>query len=402
MPVHCFRCPILLALSLAASAGALAEGADDLRFFAAQGLVHDSNLFRLPSNANTQALIGRSSAAETIGITTLGARYSRSYSLQQVELDMRVTNYQYQNFGYLGFLATNYRAAWRWSYTPHLYGNLSTSRDQSLNSFIDFRGFNQRNERIDTRTRFDAAYELDARWRLQGGLTRTARSNQLAILEEGDYRANAFELGGRYVLPSGSSAGYTLRSTDGSYANRPFPSAGGFDNGYSQLDNEMRVKWAISRDTSADFMVGHRHRSHPNYPQRDYSNLVGSASVNWAYSGKSGLSAGWTRELETFETANFNYTQVDRFSVGPVWQVSPKTTVRLRLEHAIRDFRGTPAGFATAQRRDTTNDASVSLDWEPYRFLLISASLQNSRRSSSSPGLGYNSNIINVNAQLTY
>ncbi|MEO7938755.1 MAG: putative exosortase B-associated extracellular polysaccharide biosynthesis transporter EpsL, partial [Burkholderiaceae bacterium] len=112
--------------------------------------------------------------------------------------------------------------------------------------------------------------------------------------------------------------------------------------------------------------------------------------------------AAWTRELGTFETSDFNFTQTDRFSIGPVWQTSAKTTVRAQFEHAIRDFRGTPTGFATAQRRDTTNDASISVDWEPYRFLLLSASLQNSRRSSTVPGLGFNSNAINVSAQFTY
>ena len=60
------------------------------------------------------------------------------------------------------------------------------------------------------------------------------------------------------------------------------------------------------------------------------------------------------------------------------------------------------AGLVTAQRRDTTNDASLSFNWEPYRFLLLSASLQNARRSSSAAGLDYNSNTVNINAQFTY
>jgi hypothetical protein len=56
----------------------------------------------------------------------------------------------------------------------------------------------------------------------------------------------------------------------------------------------------------------------------------------------------------------------------------------------------------SAQRRDTTNDASLSFSWEPYRFLLLSASLQNARRSSTAPGLDYTSNMININAQFSY
>lgn len=403
MPVCRCQRPIVLALSLGVAAAAWAEGADDLRFSASIGQLHDSNLFRLPSGIDATPLIGRSSAAETINITSLGANYQRSYSLQRIELDVRVTDYKYQNFGYLGFLAKNYSAAWNWSYTPHVYGLLRTTRDQSLNSFVDFQGFNQRNLRTDDATDFDATYELDARWRLKGGLSRSSRSNSEPITGQSDYRTQALQAGVQYVMPSGSSAGYRIRTTDGTYTTRrAIPNAGFYDTDYTQTDNLLTATWAISRDTRAEFMLGHRNRSHPNYPQRNYSDFLGSASINWAYSGKTGVVAAWTRELGNYETADFNFTQTDRFSIGPVWQVSPKTTVRLTLEHAIRDFRGTPTGFVTAQRRDTTNDASVSINWEPYRFLLVSASLQNSRRSSTAPGLGFNSNAINVSAQFTY
>lgn len=403
MPVCRCQRLIVLALLLGGPAAAWAEGADDLRLSASLGLVHDSNLFRLPSGIDTVPLIGRSSAAESIRIASLGANYQRSYSLQRVEFDVRWTDYGYQNFDYLSFMATNYRAAWNWSYTPHVYGQLRTTRNQSLNSFIDFRGFNQRNLRTDTATSFDATYELDARWRLIGGLSRSARSNSLPITTEADTRLTGLQAGVQYVLPSGSSAGYRLRTSDGTYlTRRSIPSAGFFDTDYTQTDNVLSATWAVSRATRAEFTLGHRSRSHPNYPQRNFNEFLGSASVNWAYSAKSGLVARWERELGNFETADFNFTQTDRFSVGPVWQVSPKATVRLQLEHAIRDFKGTPSGFVTAQRRDTTNDTSVAFDWEPYRFLLLSASLQNSRRSSTVPGLSFNANVINFSAQLTY
>ena len=403
MPVRRCQRLIVLALSLGVAAAAWAEGADDLRFSASLGQLRDSNLFRLPSGVDPTPLIGRSSAAETVNITALGVNYQRSYSLQRVEFDVRVTDYKYQNFDYLSFLAKNYRAAWNWSYTPHLYGVLRTTRDQSLNSFVDFRGFNQRNLRTDDATDFDITYELDARWRLKGGLSRSSRRDSEPVIGESDAKSTALQAGVQYVMPSGSSAGYRIRSTDGSYTSRrTIPNAGLFDSDYTQTENLLTATWAISRDTRADFTFGHRSRSHPNYPQRNYSDFLGSARVNWAFSGKTGVVAAWTRELSSFETADFNFTQTDRFSIGPVWQISPKTTVRVTLEHAIRDFRGTPAGIVTAQRRDTTNDASVSINWEPYRFLLLSASLQNSRRSSTAPGFGFNSNAINVSAQFTY
>ena len=221
------------------------------------------------------------------------------------------------------------------------------------------------------------------------------------MVQEGDYKLSSADAALRYVLPSGSSAAYTVTTAHGAYLNRPLPSGGLYDNGFRQTDNDLLLSWAISRDTSATLRAGHRSRTHPNYPQRDFSGLTGGANLSWSFSPKSTVTTGWRRELETFETASSNFAQVDRFTIGPVWQVSPKATVRLQLEHATRDFRGSPGVFVT-QRRDTTRDASLSLDWQPFNYLALSASLQNSRRSSNIAGLDFASNIVNVSAQFTY
>ena len=403
MPPTQYRCHTLLALALTTSTCAWAEGADDLKFRASAGVIHDSNLFRLPEGANTQALIGKSSAAETISVKTLGLNYNKAYSLQRVELDVSVNDYSYKNFSYLDFTAYDYKAAWRWSYTPHLYGNFTSSRGQTLNSFADFQGFNQRNVRVNANTRFDASYELDANWRLLGGLTRSALSNSAPLTQEPDNRTTAMDAGVRYVLASGSSAAYRFSSTDGNYTtNRPIPSAGLFDNGYTQTDNDVLLTWAISRDTSADFRAGYRSRKHPNYAQRDFSGMTGAANLSWAISAKTAVVAGWTRDLGTYETSISNFTLTDRFSIGPVWQVSPKATVRVSLDHETRDYRGTPLGAVAVPRRDNNRNASMSIDWQPVNYLTLNASLQNARRSSNFAGLDYKSNLISLTAQFTY
>lgn len=381
---------------------AWAEGGDDLKLLATVGVTHDSNLFRLPEDANTLALLGRSSAAETVTVSTLGMRYDKSYSLQRVLLDVNFNKYDYQNFNYLSFNALNYRAQWDWSYTPRLNGTISSARNQTLNSFLDFQGFNQRNERVDSTTRMDATYELDARWRLIGALGTSKRSNDLPIVQEADFSNRFADIGARYVLPSGSSVSYTLRSTDGDLLNRTFPSASFNDKAYRQTDNNLEATWVISPVTSAQFRLGHRSRTHPNYPQRDFDGLTGGANLRWTFSSKSALTAGWSRELEANEATNSNFRRIDRFNVGPVWQLSAKTALRAQIEHTIYNYEGSPSLLPASTRRDNLTNASISLDWQPYRYLSLSASLQNARRSANQPGLDFNANIVSLQAQFTY
>ena len=163
-----------------------AEGGKDLQLSAGLAVTHDNNLFRLSDSANTRAIIGRSSAAETTTVSTLGLNYAKSYSLQRVDIDVTFRKYDYQNFDYLNANTLNYRAAWEWAYTPHFHGTFSTSRAQALNSYLDTQSFRQRNERVDRTTRLDAAYELDARLRVIGGVASNARHNELPIVQEAD------------------------------------------------------------------------------------------------------------------------------------------------------------------------------------------------------------------------
>ena len=51
---------------------------------------------------------------------------------------------------------------------------------------------------------------------------------------------------------------------------------------------------------------------------------------------------------------------------------------------------------------DKLQSASISVDWQPYRFVTLSASLQNDKRASSLPGVDFNSTTTSLSAQLTF
>ncbi|MBT9507761.1 XrtB/PEP-CTERM-associated polysaccharide biosynthesis outer membrane protein EpsL [Rhodoferax sp.] len=384
------------------AAPAWAQAQDTLTLIASQSLSTDSNLFRLPAHANTMALIGKSSAAEQIESTSLTLKFSKAYSLQRFELAVNLIDYRYQNFNYLSFTAHNYNAAWRWSFTPRLHGNLNADRSETLNSFSDFQGFNLRNQRTNTSSRFNAIYELGGPWEVFGGVSRTTQTNLQPLLAESDYAANSAEAGLRFAQASGSSLAYTLKNASGQNINRAYSPAGLYDDGFKQVDHALKFLWAISGNSTADLTTAYINRTHAHFSQRDYSGLNSAVNLNWNISGKSALSAGWARDLSSYQTASTNYSQTDRLFIGPVWQLSPKMVARARYEVARREYLGSPSGLVAPQRSDTTTDASVSLDWQPNQYLTFSATLQNAKRASTLPGLDYDSHMATLSAQFTY
>jgi len=384
------------------TAPALAQSGDTFTLNANFARQSDSNLFRLPSNVNTNALIGRPSAAEVITSSTIGFSVNKAYSLQRLELAANLVDNQYKNFSYLNFIARNYDAAWRWSLTPHLSGNLTTERKQTLNSFADFQGYTQSNQRTVTNTRFDAVYDLYKTWSLRAGVSQSNQINQRAVLANDDFESTVSDLGLRFAYASGSSLTYSVKNTDGTYINRTLPLNGLSNNSFNQVDHGVNLLWVISAKSQANLSAAQIRRTHPNNAQLDFSGLTTTVNVNWNLSGKSALTAGWAHELASYQTSNSSYTQTDRISIGPVWQISPKTSIRLRHEVAKLDYFGTPAGVLSAQRSDTTRETSLSFDWQPYKNLALNASLQNVSRAANAAGFDFDSRIALISARLTY
>ena len=389
-------------LVMCGAAPTWAQSSDTLTLKAESSLRFDNNLFRLPVNTNTEALIGKPSATEKIDINSLSLNFSTTLSLQKLELAVNLTNYRYQNFSYLSFVAHNYNAAWRWALTPQLRGNLESQRQQTINNFADYQGFNLQNLRTNSNTRLDAAYQLDGTWGVLAGVSQSAQTNQQTLTAVSDYSDKSTNLGLLYTFASGSALTYTLKNTNGSYLNNQLPSAGLYDDGFKQLDNELKLHWVITGKSTADLSAARIKRSHPHYAQRDYSGLNAGVNFNWGITGKSALAASWVRELSSYQTTDSNYSQTDRVSLGPVWQLSPKTVVRLRYEVARSDYLGSPFGILPTPRSDSTSDASLSLIWQAHPRLTLSTTLETTSRNSNLAGLDYESKMATVSAQFSY
>ena len=394
---------LLLPASLALlGSGPVFSQQDPLTLSAGYSVQTDSNLFRLPSSTNLQNTIGKSSAAETIGVTTVGLGFNTRQSLQTLALNLNLVDYSYQNFSYLNFTANNYNASWEWAITPKVTGKLSTDRKETLNSFTDSTNVKQRNLRLDTTTRFDASYALDGPWRLIAGASTTRQENQAGLVTGSDFTTNAVDGGVRYQFATGSSLSYLMRTNKGSYLNRAVPNTGAFDDQYTQLDNDLRLRWLMGTGSTVNANLTHINRTHPRYGQRDYNGFNFGAGVDWALTGKTSLSTSISHTLDAYATNNSNYSGTDKISVSAGWQISPKVGLRLKNDWAQRSYLGSPSTTASSNRQDITRDTTLSVNWQAHEQLALSASLQQSSRGVNQANLDYDSTMLFFTAQLTY
>lgn len=382
-----------------------AEEAEGLRWIAEEKVRHESNLLRLPADADRPALIGRDSAAETITTTTLGLRYDKRYGLQQVHLDLAYVDYRFRNFSYLSFGTLNYRADWQWSLTPRFHGNVSVLRQERPNNFAEARALGrlrQRNDRVESNRRVDGLYELDARWRLLGALARYAQRNSIPLITESAARQTVADAGLRYVLPSGSAATLTLRGAEGAYTDL-MAGSDGAGSGFRQQEIEFDTLWKATAQTSLGLRLGHRRRTHAGSPERDFEGALGMARLQWAVTPRITLISGWTHDIGAHQTATTSYFHSDRLFVHPSWQLLAKVKASAQFAYTQRRYAGAPdPAFAGAQRRDTDSEIALGLEWQPRDYIGISTTVQRSLRSSTTPGLDFRNTALGISARLQF
>lgn len=381
----------LALLALAFPHIASAQSADGLTLRAGYSLQHDDNLFRLPDGVDPQAVLGRSSAAESVGIGTLGLSYARNYSLQRLEFDVSLVDYRYRTFSRLDLLATNYELAWRWAITPRFRGSLVAERDESVSSFDDASVLTRGNQRVRSDQGFDALYEIDGLWRLVGGVRSTRNQNEQPLIGEDSYTLRSADLGLRYEARSGSSITARLRSGSGSTFNDAAIPSPLRDNDFKQREQVLDVRWLLSEKTTAELNLVRFERTHARLAVRDYDGTNTGLSLRWAATAKTLWTLQWGSDLSSYQTANASFARTERLTATGVWQIAARTTLQASLGESRRRYLGAPSGQTPDPQRDTTREASLGLRWNAARNLALNASLQHTRRDSNRAGLAFSS-----------
>ena len=389
-----------LALAGVVALDVQADELDTLQFRVGQTWQYDSNVFRLSDSINNQAVIGTPSRSDHFGVTTIGAKIDKSYGLQRFKLDVNAHRYNYKNFSRLDFTAVNYAAAWRWSVTPALYGNLTTDRQEYTDNTADVQNQGQLNRRTDRLTLLDAEYVIDGPWRVLGGVFERSSSNSQAFTFEGDSKIRGVEAGVRYVFASDSSFAYRLKQGRGEYPNRVLSPT--FASDFKDREHEFKLVWPITGKTTIQSRLSYFDRAHDGLAARDFSGFVGQLEATWMPTGKTTVNGGVARDLGDYQTNNISYFQGNRFFIAPTWRPTDKTAVKFRYDHGVRNYKGPLTGFISTNRRDTTDLSVLGFEWEVIRAIKVTTSVFTDRRKSNEFGADYRSHGVNLSVLASF
>jgi exopolysaccharide biosynthesis operon protein EpsL len=359
-----------------------AEPADGrtIRYSVFSGLLHDNNLFRLSDSADPVTAIGSSERSDTIFRVGAGIDANLPISRQNILLNARFELREFDRFDLLDHTAYRFGGAWNWRVGNDWEGLLGYQRDHYLSGLADIQRAVK--DMITTDHAYgSAAYRIDARWRVRGGLDfwryEHGDASQLTL----DNRTGSLVIGGDYVTPANNSIGAQFRYTEGKYPNQILT----INNDYKEYETSAVARWVVTGKSTFTGRVGYTKREHEQFAQRDFDGLTGRLEYDWFVANKTLLNFALYREIGSYIDTNASYVVNQGGSFGPAWAPTDKVILQARLVHEKRDYQGEPvvAVVGVPQREDTFRGIRVSAGWAPRRSVEVVLSAEHGDRNSN-------------------
>lgn len=375
------------------------ENTDTLNFVLGAQVRHDTNLFRLDSGEQAPNN-GRADKSDTIYSTNAGIRLDKQYSLQRFVAEAMVRDHRFQNNNFLDYTAFNYSAAWHYSVTPRITGLLLAEQKEEQNSFVEFREA-RKNIQTSTVRLFTIDGDIGGGFHALAGLLDVRARNSVNFEQVGDYQQDGFEFGGKWVAPSNNWISVLHRVAEGEFEGRELDPVAQLDTGFDQDETEANFFWRFTGKSAVEGKVAYVKREHDHFDSRDYSGMTGRVLYRWDVTGKTQINVALARNIYNYQEDENSYYVQETFSIGPVWNYSPKTSFRARYDYSDRDYRGAIIPVAE-MREDKLHTFLVAADWKAARNIIVTGILQRDKRESNLESNDYNATSASINAQFLF
>lgn len=377
---------------------ALADKDDVFNVVLGTSYQHTNNLFKL--DTGQQPAGPGAERWDNILRNNLTFKVNKQYSLQTFQVNFDHVENKYQNAQYLDFNADNYKAAWLWSITPSLKGNLSTDRTVELVPFLDFRNTNSQNIRTKKTQIFDFDWSPHNKWHLLGGYTKLDVVNSQTFLEETSFKFDSIEGGVKYSFPSASFIAFKVRHRQGENQETNFARVVGKE--FTEDEEEFTAGWILTGKSKMASNFGHNRRNDDTFSIRDFSRYFGGINYAWDITSKLNLSIDLSRKLAAFLDTTSSYTEYDALTIRPTWAATSKITVSANASIGKRSFKGDGPIAASEEREDDMLNYGLGVSWAPRSTIRVGINLQHDARDSNFVNRDYSANTASISGQLTF
>jgi hypothetical protein len=272
------------------------------------------------------------------------------------------------------------RAAWLWSVTPRLTGELVYQEQEVLANFANIQG--RQPDLVTTRLAYaNGAWMATPSWRLHAVLSAGQTEHQDPVRSAFDLETGAAELGWSYVTPSENRIGVAVRSERGRAPRSTTLFGAPIDNAYQQDSFGAQARWVLTGLSRLDGRIDWTSRRYDQLTQRNYSGPTFRATYTYTPTGKLTIAAIAQRDSAPLEDLSASFVLVSSIAVRPDWAVTDKINVRGNLAYSEWDYRGDAAlGLEYTHRVRT---GGLSILYRPTAHITLSGGISREKRTST-------------------
>lgn len=351
----------------------------------------NTNVFDLNSGSGAPST-GNTRRADTF--YAYGAQFDAAYSWrrQQFYAIASTTEYNYQRFTDLNHIGYNVDAGLKWRLAESLDGKLDVTRTRNMVPFYNLSGPAALTLSLLTEQRETAqiGLKLNSQWKLEGSAY-TSKTDQPVVgapnLQLNQTAATAsIDYLGVGGLTSGLTAGYSSGDYQGS-TTLSNPS-------FSETTAGILAKYKHYR-TTFDGQIGYSRRVSANSSDNT-SGLTGLVDFTDQLTARTSVTLKADRLINSYVLNSGSEIDTD-LGASLLWQATYKSAVALGYTFSYRDFPRQGNNPVGSLRVDIQEYATLGINYQPRRWLLIKPYYNAQTRRSTFIGGHYSSNIYGVN-----
>lgn len=338
--------------------------------YAQKGVVIDSNLFRLPSDANTASVLGVNQRSDMVDTTAVGFDIEGESSGQSVSLQGELDRGRFQRFDFLDYDGGKANGLWNLSLGEYVTGQAGYSYDLSLTSFSDLQSAIRD---LITRKTVLASIVLMPQRELQGyiGYNVLTSDHSSPLRNQLDYRNAHWVARIQRVLTENDNTGIEFDTTDGKYPNLEVSDINLIDNAYRQTGIGPVASWNPSGQSIFQFKTAYTRRSYENVSLLNFSGITGRLTYNWLSTGKSGVTFELWRDLSSADDGIERYVVSNGIRVSPSWSITSALQLQVNASYEYLDYKGELVSGSSSRKDDVANGGLYLL----YKYGYFSAQM---------------------------
>ncbi len=359
--------------------------------YAAENIVHDSNIFDLSSSGPSPVGKNGPTFEDTYLESRAGIDGTYLFDRQKLYGTAEFRRFVYDNFTSLDHNEYMLDGGLRWKLLSTWDGALEYRHEQRMVQFLDLAQGTDLILETENNAEASANVTMTPEWRLESRARYVTLDSPRADIPGLSLQQDSLHEGLRYLGVSNLSAGIDAEYLKGKFLNDPTAE----NPNYHQSTVAAAATYIVSGFTNFTGYVGYTNRTDPTNSGQGLSGVTGNIIYQHSLTGKTSVNVQLARAITSYVTTGG--TELDTSAaVSLNWQATYKIAVKAGYSYIHSEYPQTPDGGFFIDRIDHFQIGNLEMDYQVLRWLSIRTYGRYQTRHSTDVTYTFNGTMVGI------